>query len=322
MTTADQEERKRFWRRHLGVLILGGFALLLAMIVIRQLLEEGDIAHWLADPPEEWAYPLCFPLVWVDAIIPIFPGETTLSAASTLAAQGRRPRARLHHAGRCARRDRRGLVALLDRSQESPIRVQDQLDAALGKSQGSRSAGTSLDRSPGLVDRRRTLRPGDALRRQRVNGALGPSRTAASCPGRSSAESLWSVYTCALAYKVATHALRLPASVSSSSPRSSRLPRSAAILLRRLARRRRAVSGAESTDVSAEPAVSAELRRIRRRREQSGWIRHFLGAGSARHGVASLAGYALFDSACRRRSCCSCSRSPAGLVLTMLADTR
>jgi membrane protein DedA with SNARE-associated domain len=31
---------------------------------------------------------LCGLFVWFDAVIPIFPGETTLSAASTLAARG------------------------------------------------------------------------------------------------------------------------------------------------------------------------------------------------------------------------------------------
>ena len=88
MTAVDLGEQEPFWRRHLGVLIVGGFAVLLVVIVLLQLLEEGDVAEWLAEAPKEWAYVLCFGLVWLDAVIPIFPGETTLSAASTLAAQG------------------------------------------------------------------------------------------------------------------------------------------------------------------------------------------------------------------------------------------
>ena len=65
------------------------------MIVAGQLLDDGDIAKWLADVPEQWAYVLSLLFVWFDAVIPIFPGETTLSAASTIAAEGRldaRPR--------------------------------------------------------------------------------------------------------------------------------------------------------------------------------------------------------------------------------------
>ena len=82
----DAEQHEPLWRRHLGVLIVGGFAVVLVVIVLLQVLEEGDVAAWLAEAPEEWAYLLCFGLVWLDAVIPIFPGETTLSAASTLAA--------------------------------------------------------------------------------------------------------------------------------------------------------------------------------------------------------------------------------------------
>ena len=84
----EVEQHEPLWKRHLGALIVGGFALVLVVIVLLQLLEEGDVAGWLAEVPEEWAYVLCFGLVWVDAVIPIFPGETTLNAASTLAAGG------------------------------------------------------------------------------------------------------------------------------------------------------------------------------------------------------------------------------------------
>ena len=84
----DLEQYEPLWRRHLGALIVGGFVALLAVIVLLQLLDQGDVQEWLAQVPEEWAYVLCFLLVWFDAIIPIFPGETTLNAASTLAARG------------------------------------------------------------------------------------------------------------------------------------------------------------------------------------------------------------------------------------------
>jgi membrane-associated protein len=82
------EQQEPFWRRHLVALIVGGFAAVLVVIVAGQLLDQGDVAKWLAEVPQQWAYVLCFLFVWFDAVIPIFPGETTLSAASTIAAGG------------------------------------------------------------------------------------------------------------------------------------------------------------------------------------------------------------------------------------------
>ena len=82
--TSDRDES--FWRRHLVPLPVGGFACLLVVIVLIQLLDV-DIAALLEEVPPEVAYLLTFLLVWFDAVIPIFPGETTLSAASTMAAQ-------------------------------------------------------------------------------------------------------------------------------------------------------------------------------------------------------------------------------------------
>ena len=54
----DAEQHEPLWRRHLGALIVGGVAVVLVVIVLLQLLEEGDIAEWLAEAPEEWAYVL------------------------------------------------------------------------------------------------------------------------------------------------------------------------------------------------------------------------------------------------------------------------
>ena len=89
MTTVESEKKTQpFWRRHLGALIVGGLVVLLLVNVGGQVLEDGDVSEWLADIPEQWAYVLTLLFIWFDAVIPIFPGETTLSAASTLAAAG------------------------------------------------------------------------------------------------------------------------------------------------------------------------------------------------------------------------------------------
>ena len=83
------EKQESFWKRHARrAASLGGFALLLIVIAARPAPRGRGHPKWLADVPEQWAYVLSFLFIWFDAVIPIFPGETTLSAASTLAAEG------------------------------------------------------------------------------------------------------------------------------------------------------------------------------------------------------------------------------------------
>ena len=251
MTTTDQEERK-FWRRHLGVLILGGFGLLLAMIVIGQLLESGDIADWFADLPAEVVYGLCFLLVWFDAVIPIFPGETTLSAASTLAAQGGSDL----QLGLIMLAGALGAIvgdsSLFWIARRSAKRVQRQLDEAL-ENPKVRAAWDALDRSPGLLIVAGRYVPG---MRFAVNASMGLSDIPYRrfLPWSVLGGVLWSVYTCALAYKVATTLSGYPMAslVISGLITSAAL---VAIFFVDRRRRRRASERDESTAVSAEPAV-------------------------------------------------------------------
>ena len=119
------------------------------MIVAIQLWEQGDVARWLAEASGEWAYALCFGLVWFDAIIPIFPGETTLSAASTLAAEGDEL-----ELGLVMLAGALGAIvgdsSLFWIARKSAAKVQGQLDNAL-ENQKLRAAWDALDRSPGLM---------------------------------------------------------------------------------------------------------------------------------------------------------------------------
>ena len=163
-------EEQPFWRRHLGALILGAFALLLAVIVIGQVWEEGDVAEWLAEVPEEWAYGLCFLLVWFDAVIPIFPGETTLSAASTLAADGELELPLVMLAGALGAIV--GDSSLFWIARRSAKRVQGQLDKAL-ENPKVRAAWEALDRSPGLLIVAGRYVPG---MRFAVNASMGLSK--------------------------------------------------------------------------------------------------------------------------------------------------
>ena len=198
MTVGPEEQP--FWRRHLGALILGGFALLLAVIVLGQVWEEGDVADWLAELPEEWAYILCFLFVWFDAVIPIFPGETTLAAASTLAADGALELELVMLAGALGAIV--GDSSLFWIARRSAKRVQGHLDKAL-ENPKVHAAWEALDRSPGLLIVAGRYVPG---MRFAVNASMGLSKIAYRrfLPWSVLGGALWSVYTCALAYKVAT----------------------------------------------------------------------------------------------------------------------
>ena len=194
------KKKESFWERHLVALIVGGFVVLLLVIVAGQLLDSGDLAAWFAEVPEQWAYVLCLLFVWFDAVIPIFPGETTLSAASTLAAGGSLNLWVIMLAG--------GLGAIFgDTSlfwiaRKGSAKMQPHLDKAL-ENPKVRAAWESLDRSPGLLIVAGRYVPG---MRFAVNASMGLSHMPYRrfLPWSILGAVLWSVYTCGLAYLVST----------------------------------------------------------------------------------------------------------------------
>jgi membrane-associated protein len=193
------EEHASFWRRHIALLLGVGVACLVGVIVLIQSLDV-NVSQLLADVPAEVAYLLCFLFVWFDAVIPIFPGETTLSAASTLAAEGELELGYVMLAGALGAIV--GDSSLFWIARTSRERVQDKLDAALDNPKVA-MVWESLQRSPGLLIVVGRFVPG---MRFAVDASMGLSTypyrrfLAWSILGGT----LWSVYTCALAYKVAT----------------------------------------------------------------------------------------------------------------------
>ena len=194
------EKKESFWKRHLVALIIGGFVVLLVVIVAGQLLDDGDIADWFAGLPEQWAYVMCFLFVWFDAVIPIFPGETTLSAASTIASGGGLQLGLVMLAGALGAII--GDTSLFWIARKSASKAQPQLDKAL-ENPKVKIAWDGLNRSPGLLIVAGRYVPG---MRFAVNVSMGLSDISYRRFLGWSALSgvLWSVYTCALAYWVAT----------------------------------------------------------------------------------------------------------------------
>lgn len=80
-TRPDHHRRAWMWA---ALVLLVLVLLLVALVALAPF--EGRPAPQEAEGP--WAYLTVFALVFGDAVIPILPGETTLNAASTLAAQG------------------------------------------------------------------------------------------------------------------------------------------------------------------------------------------------------------------------------------------
>jgi membrane-associated protein len=143
---------------------------------------------------------LCFLFVWFDAVIPIFPGETTLSAASTIAAGGNLDLGLVMLVG--------GLGAIIGDSslfwiaRKSAAKVKPHLDKAL-ENPKVRAGWGALDRSPGLLIMAGRSVPG---MRFVVNASIGLSEMPYRrfLPWSALSGALWSVYTCALAYWVST----------------------------------------------------------------------------------------------------------------------
>ena len=200
MTASAPEAGGSFWRRHAVLLVVTGFGLLLCVIVLGQLLDQGDVKEWLSEQSPAWAYLSVFLLVALDAVVPIFPGETTLSAASTIAADGGLDLELVMAAGALGAIV--GDSSLFWIARRSSAKVKPQLEQAF-KNQKIAVAWDMLESSPGLLIVAGRYVPG---MRFAVNASMGVSTMPYRrfLPWSILGGTLWSVYTCALAYNVAT----------------------------------------------------------------------------------------------------------------------
>jgi membrane protein DedA with SNARE-associated domain len=84
--TGDADRRRRGVRPVLPVVVL--VAGLVAIAVVLHLRSGGDVFSTVGAASGNWAYLAVFAFVFGDALFVVLPGETTLNAASTLAAEG------------------------------------------------------------------------------------------------------------------------------------------------------------------------------------------------------------------------------------------
>jgi membrane-associated protein len=151
-------------------------------------------------------YLAVFLLVFLDAIVPIFPGETTLNAASTAAAQGTLELLPVIVMG--------ALGAILGDStlfwiaRRSTKRVEPQLEKARANEKIQQALELMDSSAPVLIVGGRYV-PG---MRFVVNATMGLSDIPYRrfLPWSILGGALWSTYTCLLAYKVATSLAGFP----------------------------------------------------------------------------------------------------------------
>ncbi|HKE50638.1 MAG TPA: DedA family protein [Actinomycetes bacterium] len=188
-------------RRLRGWMLLAIVALVLVVIaVVLHYLGGRDGLSLLDETSGDGAYLTVFLLVFADAICPILPGETTLNAASTLAAQGVLELGPIMFAGAAGAVI--GDSALYWIARLFGNRFQDRLNAATENPKVYATVQFLGSRAPLLLIAGRYV-PGV---RFAVNATFGlsayryPSFLLWSAIGGT----VWSIYTCGLAYLVGT----------------------------------------------------------------------------------------------------------------------
>jgi membrane-associated protein len=184
------------------VAVCGLVVLVVGATVVFWLLDKDGALGLVSDLEDETvAYVLIFGLVFGDAVVPVFPGETTLNTASALAAQGKLDLELVMLAG--------ALGAILGDSavywiaRTAPGRLKTRIDAASHKDARVAKGLDLLGSSAPLLITLGRFVPGVRLA---VNVTMGlvdypyPRFLLWSAIGGAA----WSVYTCFLAYHVST----------------------------------------------------------------------------------------------------------------------
>ena len=185
-------------RRPLFILI-AVVAVLVGVVAILSVIDDGD-GFSSIEPNGSLSYVMVFLLIAGDAVVPVFPGETTLNAAATLASQGELELLWVIVAGALGAIV--GDSTLFFLARRSAARVRPQLDRAL-RNERVASAYSYLDRSAPILLVFGRYVPG---LRFVINTTMGlsdrPYRN--FIPWSAVGGTIWSTYTCVLAYWVGT----------------------------------------------------------------------------------------------------------------------
>lgn len=177
-----------------------GLAAFVGVIAVFLLASDGGDGFSLIDGEAPGSYFAIFALVGADAVVPIFPGETTLNAASTLASQGELSLGVVMLAGALGAIVGDSTLFLIAR--RSSARLEPQLTRARANRRVE-AAFQFLDRGAPMLLLTGRYVPG---LRFVVNATLGVSDMPyrSFLPWSALGGLMWSVYTCGLAYLVGT----------------------------------------------------------------------------------------------------------------------
>ena len=186
--------------------LLVGLVGVVALAVVLNVVGSDDGLSLLDGSPPIHSYLGVFLLVFLDAIVPIFPGETTLNAAATAAAQGALelwPIIVMGALGAVV-----GDSSLFWIARRSSKRVAPQLEKARSNAKITQALALMDSSAPVLIVAGRYV-PG---MRFVVNATMGVSDFPYRrfLPWSALGGTLWSAYTCVLAYKVATSLAGFP----------------------------------------------------------------------------------------------------------------
>jgi len=188
--------RGRPGRRLLGA---GAIFLVIAVFAVLMTIDKGD-GFSLVDGQTPGSYLAIFALIGLDAVVPVFPGETTLNAAATLAAKDELSLVLIILAGALGAIV--GDSALFWIARRSSSYVEPQLNRAKGNSKIA-SALSFLDHGAPMLLLFGRYVPG---LRFVINSTMGLSGTPyrSFIPWSALGAVMWSTYTCLLAYWVSS----------------------------------------------------------------------------------------------------------------------
>jgi membrane-associated protein len=193
---------KRGWgrlpRHRKTQVILGSIAAVICLVAAANYIADGDGLSFIDPENPGRSYLAVFFLVALDAVVPIFPGETTLNAASTAAAQGTLELAPVIAMGVLGAVV--GDSALFWIARRSSRRIEPQIKRARANSKIQQALAIMDSSAPLLIVGGRYV-PG---MRFVVNATMGVSGMPYRrfLPWSVLSGVLWSVYTCVLAYKI------------------------------------------------------------------------------------------------------------------------